>query len=98
MQRKQIFNLTEQLVILRFGALHTHKHTHPTFFVVRDHYIKQKSLLCYYDVYSNCTAHFIPLHKSHVDAYYSLPQTGMLLLSSLVTMEHIVMVTGMASK
>lgn len=30
--------------------------------------------------------------------YYSLPHTGMLLLSSLVTMEHMVMVTGMASK
>lgn len=27
-----------------------------------------------------------------------LPQTGMLLLSSLVTMEHMVIVTGMASK
>lgn len=32
------------------------------------------------------------------EVYYSLPQTGMLLLSSLATMEHMVMVTGMASK
>lgn len=32
------------------------------------------------------------------ETFYSLPQTGTLLLSSLATIEHMVMVTGMASK
>lgn len=36
--------------------------------------------------------------QSSGNVLHSLPQTGMLLLSSLATIEHIVMVTGIASK